>query len=70
MSFNGSEDFISFYSFFKEITWGDDFESSMQHSNDGDLMKLSVRYKNQKHFFSNDGPNKVVLKVNTGKNSI
>lgn len=70
MNFNGSGKFISFYSFLKEITWGDDLESSTQHSNEGDLMKLSVRYKDKKQFFSNDAPNKVVLKIETGENSI
>lgn len=62
--------FLSFFYFPKEIIQGDVFEGYVRSSDDGDLNKQFIRESNQTQIFSNDGPNKVVLEIDTGEDFI
>lgn len=61
---------ISFYCFPKEIIQGDELTTYVLFSKEGDLMKEFIRASNRKQIFSNDGPNKVVLRIDTGEDFI
>lgn len=62
--------FISLHFLSKEIAQGRVFGGSTRMSDDGDLKEVSILESGHKQIFPNDGPNKVVLKIDTGENSI
>lgn len=62
--------FVSFIHFLIEITQGDEFGGLTELSDDGDLTNVFIRQPNSSQIFPNDGPNKVVLQINTRETSI
>lgn len=54
----------------KEIAHGDEFEGLVEITDDGDLKKIFIRESNQTRIFSNDFIDRVVLKIDSGKNVV